>query len=261
MTYSFVSAVNDDAVLASSLLRSPDIAPGVELLLQRGFPSASSAYNRALEKATGNIVIFVHQDVYLPPGWLHRLGESLRQLDQTDPSWGALGICGLAHDGSLHSWVYSAGLDRVLGAPFAAPEQVRTLDEVLLVIRRSSGLRFDERLAGFHMYATDLCLEAEKRNLRNYVVPCFAFHNSNGIKNLPWAFWRACLFVRRKWWRKLPVRAPCTTVSRVPWRPVRQMVERFLLFTLRGRRVGQRHPDPVAACADLEKQGLIPPLS
>lgn len=260
MTLTMVSAVNDTQVLDSCLMRSPDVA-AVELFVQRGYSSASVAYNRALDEATGDVVLFVHQDVYLPPGWLSRLLWALQQLEVSDPDWGVLGVCGITANGELRSWVYSSGLGQVLGKPFPAPHQVRTLDEVLLVIRRSSGLRFDEGLDGFHMYGTDICLEAEKRGLSNYAVPCFIFHNSNGIRNLPWAFWRAWLYVRNKWWSRLPVVSPCTVVTRWPIRNIRQVLERFFAFSLRGQGVGTRRSDPVAACAELERTGAIPPLS
>jgi len=260
MTFTIISAVNDSKVLESCLLRSPDVT-GLEKFFQRDFPSASSAYNRALDKATGDIVIFVHQDVYLPPGWLQRLQWTIQQLETTDPQWGVLGVCGLTPQGELRSWVYSSGLGTVLGKQFPTPLQVRTLDEVILVIRRASGLHFDERLPGFHMYGTDICLEAEKLGMHNYAVPCFLYHNSNGIKNLPWAFWQACLHVRRKWWSRLPVRSPCTVVTRWPVGTLRQMVARFFQYNLKRRGVGKRVPDPVAACAELERSGAIPPLS
>jgi glycosyltransferase involved in cell wall biosynthesis len=260
MTFTIISAVNDSKVLESCLLRSPDVLP-LEKITQTGFSSASAAYNRALEKATGQILIFVHQDVYLPPGWLQRLQWTIQQLESTDPDWGVLGVCGLTERGELCSWVYSSGLGAVVGKPFPAPLRVRTLDEVLLVIRKASGLRFDERLHGFHMYGTDICLEAEKRGLRNYAVPCFLYHNSNGIRNLPWAFWQACHHIRRKWWSRLPVRSPCTVVTRWPIGTIRQMTERFLLFNLKRRTVGKRVANPAADCAELERSGAIPPLS
>jgi hypothetical protein len=44
------------------------------------------------------------------------------------------------------------------------PARVATLDELLLVIRRDSGLRFDHAL-GFHLYGAEICLQARERGL------------------------------------------------------------------------------------------------
>lgn len=246
MVATIVSAVNDHGVLNSCLMRSPEVASGVEVLLKQGFASASTAYNEALNQANGEVVVFVHQDVFLPSGWMEQFVKSLQWLQQHDPEWGVLGVYGVAIDAAPRGWVYSAGLGRILGRSFSAPEEVRTLDEVLLVVRRSSGMRFDEGLPGFHMYGTDICLEAEKRGLKNYVIPGFAIHNSNGIKSLPVAFWKAYLFVRRKWRSQLPVHAPCAVVTRSLISPAKQILSRTIRLGLRRSPVGRRVPDPEA---------------
>ena len=44
------------------------------------------------------------------------------------------------------------------------PPQVATLDELLLIVRRDSGLRFDPEL-GFHLYGADICLQASEQGL------------------------------------------------------------------------------------------------
>ena len=65
-----ITAANDDSVLAANLASSPLIAEGkVELHVERGHPSISLAYNSALKHFKKDIVVFAHQDVYLPRGW------------------------------------------------------------------------------------------------------------------------------------------------------------------------------------------------
>lgn len=258
--YSLVSAVNDDAVLETCLRASPELGgPEFEVLEQRGYASAASAYNAALERAVGEVVIFSHQDVYFPEGWVAQLETALRWLAKHDPEWGVLGVYGVAADGRPAGWTYSTGLGRVLGGPFPEPQPVRTLDEVVLMVRRASGLKFDEGVEGFHMYGTDVCLEAERRGRRTYVISAFAIHNSNGIRQLPWAFWQTYLYVRRKWWDRLPVAAPCVVVTRSLATMVRTMVQRQVNFFLRGRSVGVRVADPAALSADLKHAGGLDP--
>ena len=250
--YCLVSAVNDDAVLASCLRASPDFGePGFEVLEQRGYSSAAAAYNEALGRSTGEVVIFAHQDVYFPEGWLAQLEIALHWLAKHDPEWGVLGVYGVEAGSRPAGWTYSTGLGRVLGGPFPEPLPVRTLDEVVLIVRRSSGLKFDEGVKGFHMYGTDVCLEAERRGLGVYVISAFAIHNSNGIGQLPSAFWQTYLYVRSKWWAQLPVAAPCARVTRSPLPMLRSRFQRFLDYGIRRRAVGRRVADPSALHASL----------
>lgn len=246
---SLVAAVNDDRVLNACLGASAEALGGAELLLERGARCAGTAYNRASARATADVLVFIHQDVYLPPGWIEAFSAALAHLEQLDPSWGVLGVYGVTVAGRPRGWTYSTGLGRLLGQPFSVPQTVRTLDEMLLVIRRSSGLRFSESLPGFHMYGTDICLEAERRGLKNCVIPAFALHNSKGIRHLPWAFWRACLHVQRTHYDLLPVTSPCVTIPRSRVALLAQAFASTLRSLLRSKRVGGR----VAAPAELHR--------
>jgi hypothetical protein len=59
-------------------------------------------------------------------------------------------------------WVVDRG--RMLRDGPELPARVATLDEVLLVVRRDSPLRFYPAL-GFHLYGADICLQAAERGL------------------------------------------------------------------------------------------------
>ncbi|MHB1305955.1 MAG: glycosyltransferase [Limisphaerales bacterium] len=254
----FVVAVNDEMVLRSSLLGSPElISGGFEISVQRGADSAARAYNRGIETTQSDMLVFVHQDVYLPNGWLDDVRAVIGRVASMDPNWGVLGVFGVTAQGMGSGWLYSTGLGRVLGGPFPDPQVVRTLDEVLLVIRRSSGLRFDPNIPGFHMYGTDLCLQAESRGLRSYVMPCFLVHNSNGIKRLPKAFWLAYLAVRRKWGERLPIHAPCAVVTRFPASAIKMLLGSWFRQLVRGQATGVRVADPGALYQQLVRDGAL----
>lgn len=260
MTFSFVVASNDHRVLSTCLLSSPDLqaASAPEISVQENPESASKAYNRGIESTQGDFIIFAHQDLHLPAGWLTRLASEINLIEQTDPNWGVLGLWGVDGLGQYAGWTYSSGLGKVLGGPQSAPHPVRTLDEVLLVVRRSSGLRFDEKLSGFHMYGTDICLAAEAKGMRNYAVSCFAVHNSNGIRQLPWAFWTACWFIRRKWAAELPIHSPCTTVKRWPVGILLQMSRRYLQYSVGKKPVGRRAADPRTVLLKIQSDREFP---
>ena len=57
-------SVNQEEVLQRNLLLSPGLLDGGrnQLLVKRGYPSASLAYNASIDEADNDIVIFVHQD-------------------------------------------------------------------------------------------------------------------------------------------------------------------------------------------------------
>lgn len=211
--WSVVSAVNNDQVLKSCLLSSPDVSLATEVLLQRGYASAALAYNEALDRASTDVVVFAHQDVYLPEGWLAKLQQALEWLSDHDPNWAVAGVWGVNRAGGRAGNVYCTGLGCALGKSGELPVAVRTLDELLLIVRKSSGVRFDGRLQGYHFYGTDLCLEAERQQKTCYALSVFCVHNTNGYGMLPWQFWKTYLWMRRKWKSRLPILTPCTEIT------------------------------------------------
>ena len=257
MDWTLVSAVNNDGVLRSCLLKSPDVRSASEIIFQRGYASAASAYNRALEKAKADLVIFAHQDVYFPDGWLDSLRRTLDLLSHTDPYWGVLGVWGGVRKGRLPGYMYWTGVNGIAGKPFSGLREVRSLDEVVLILRKSSGLRFDERLSGYHCYGTDICLESNRQGRKCYVFPGFCVHNTNVYGMLPADFWKGYLFLRNKWKSELPLHAPCIDVTWSCWPILRWNLVRAINIFLRRHKSGKRVSDPAALYHDLFRQGLV----
>src|SRR3954464_2977128 len=182
--WSLVVAVNDLEVLRNTLLASPSIDSQCQVLCKSGFVNASKAYNSGFDEALHDIVAFVHQDVFLPDTWTANVAAAISHLSTVDPDWGVLGVFGITAGSKpvTTGYCYSTGLKSIIGGPFALPIKAQSLDELVLIIRRSSGLRFDEALPGFHLYGADLCAAAEAAGMTNYIVPAFCIHNSNGLK-------------------------------------------------------------------------------
>jgi len=158
MNWSLIVAVNSENVLRSNLLRSAEAISAKEVVIQHNPKNASIAYNEGKAKATGEILVFAHQDVYLPPGWAEQLTESIEKLTIKDPNWGVAGVYGVSSAGQGAGYVYSSGLRGFVGEPIFGSICVSTIDEMLLIIRRTAGLQFDEMLPGFHLYGTYICL-------------------------------------------------------------------------------------------------------
>jgi hypothetical protein len=234
------AAVNDQAILEACLKRSHAIASGaVELKIYEGYASAAAALNAALDAASAPIAVLAHQDVYLPESWLPRLIEQIDLIERHDENWGVLGVFGKIASGQIVGRAWSTGIGRELGAGGFAPTPVCALDELVLIVRTASGLRFDEQLPGFHLYGTDVVLEARRRGMSAYVIDDPVIHNSRPVKTLNGAYAAAYGFMRKKWWGSLPAhtlvcdltRSP-VTLWRAQWRrmrALRQAGERRLL--------------------------------
>lgn len=217
--FSVAAAVNDREILAACLERSPDIASGgVSLKTYEGYDSAARALNTGLDESAAPIVVFAHQDVYLPKGWLARLAAQIDLLEQDHPNWGVLGLYGRTLEGGEIGLVWSSGLGRVVGQGGFRPTQAETLDELVLVLRRASGLRFDEGIPGFHMYGTDIVMQGRVSGAPSFVVDAPAIHNSRPVRTLTGAYADAYRYMQRKWRKHLPIR---NLSSDIVWHPVK----------------------------------------
>ena len=211
----FCVAVSKPDVLNRNFLASPCLHDSrqFQILLQWGFSSAALAYNDAINRSVNDVIVFVHQDVYLPAGWIHQLQDSRALVEQNDPRWGVLGSFGIVADGTCRGYVCSS-TQGIHGRPFEKPQPVQTLDEIVLIMRKSSGLRFDESLPHFHLYGTDICLAAAQENMLSYAICAPCIHNTVQGPILPSQFYECCSRIRRKWKSALPIQTACVQLTR-----------------------------------------------
>ena len=212
------AAVNDRAVLANCLARSPDVASGtLPLDAREGFASAARAYNGALDRArAGTAVVLAHQDVYLPNGFAHRLRARIAEVERIDPDWAVLAPFGVAADGVAQGRVWSTAWDRVFEGPSALPLPIVSADELLIVVRADGGLRFDDALPGFHLYATDIIQTAVAAGRRCYAIDAPVIHHDKPVIELGGTYRSAHRYMRRKWRRALPIPTLIAPLSRSP---------------------------------------------
>lgn len=205
-----VCASHSETILAANLGRSP-LLDSLPLHVERDAPSAAIAYNRALDATLAPVVVFAHHDVYLPAGWERLLAARLAELP---PDWAVFGSFGIGLDGAPVGPVWSSSLGMIVGRVPMAPAPVQSFDELLIVLRSASGLRFDEGLPGWHMYGTDIAQTARAAGLGAYAgaLPCI--HNDRYHGALGADFDAAYRFMQRKWAGALPLRTPITKISR-----------------------------------------------
>lgn len=209
---------NNRGILVRDLQASPEIASGhVDLSVIWGAEAASVAYRRASSHASADIVVFAHQDVYFPGGWFSQLKLVCERLNSVDPSWAVAGLCGITTEGEFIGHLWDAGLAAVCGGPFGAPRTVSSLDEVVLIVRRASDISFDPALPSFHLYGTDIVLEAQRAGMKSYVIDLPVIHNSKAAVRLDSTYKVAYRFMVRKWKALLPLPTVIVQLTRNPW--------------------------------------------
>lgn len=238
MNWCCITAVNDTSVLEANLAASPVLqADPTRLVTLRNQISASIAYNTGLDQTAARICVFAHQDVYLPRGWDDRLADIVARLDQQDPTWAVAGLFGVDCTGAHVGRVWSTGLGREIGAPFGEPVPAQSLDELVIVLNRDSGLRFDPGLPSFHLYATDIVQIAMSARKGAYVVDLPVVHNSVATPGLRGGYMQAYDAMRQKWRARLPIITPVTHITRSGWYVRIQDLRMFRLNTKRKKRL------------------------
>ena len=235
----FVVTVNNREVFESNFLASPIFGSPHphQISVQEGFGSAAEAYNEALARSENDLIVFAHQDVIFPMPWLSQLQVALENLEEADPAWGVLGCYGRTRENEGRGNVYTSGLG-ILGEPFSHPIPVQTLDEIVLILRKSSGLRFDNTLPNFHMYGADICMAAAKHGMKSYAIPAFCIHNTVFNLVLPKEFYDCYKHVQLTWKEFLPIQTTCVRITRsgLPMHR-RRLRELYLKYVLH-KRVG-----------------------
>jgi hypothetical protein len=179
---------------------NPDRAEFLQIDNRQG--NALDAYrglSRLLDEAKGRYVILCHQDLLLLDDGSAELEAQLKGLEARDPKWAIAGNSGITED---HRHVLHIsdphGDDQRKGI---LPERVNSLDENFLIVRRDSGIRPSQELSGFHLYGTDLCLQARSAGLSAWVIDFHLRHLSPG--RMDEGFYRAQDSFERIWGAKI----------------------------------------------------------
>jgi hypothetical protein len=168
-----------------------------------------TGYNTVLGKARGEFVIFCHQDVRLDFDDRGVLEKRLSELDELDPAWAVVGNAGGRENGSLavritDSW----GADQRVGT---FPSRVCSLDSNFMLVRNETRVAFSNDLYGFYFYGTDICMQAEMRGYRAYVIDFHLRHLSPGGRGQAFLDARARFIA--KWERAMRRRFVRTTTD------------------------------------------------
>jgi hypothetical protein len=213
---SIVCVYNDLGVRQQCLDRSiqalSDETSDVEYLpienMNGTYSSAGAALNHGVSLAANEVVVFVHQDVFL-----HSLTALKRAAGQMHAGgFGLLGANGIRLDGHLVGRMR----DRVVltGAPVVQPTDVDSVDELLFLAPRSQLLSdplTESSDMAWHAYAVEYGLRVRRQRLRTGVADIPVTHNSlsTNIDRLD----SAHQAVAARYADLLPVRTTCGLVT------------------------------------------------
>lgn len=224
-TLGFIVATNNEELLQKNFLSSKVIRDKkYPVALQRGYRNIGKAYNDAMAKMEAEILVCLHQDVFLPDCWEDQAIASLAKLKTI--KWGVLGVAGM-RSMERRSVLVGHLLDQgtEIGSPENLPIQVDTLDELLLVIRNDGKLLFDERIPTTHLYGADICLEASRQGMGCFAISAYCHHNANVYNRDTPEFRRAVKYMQKKWKRRLPFVTTCTVVEPKSVETLKRMVK------------------------------------
>ncbi|RBP52940.1 glycosyltransferase [Arenicella xantha] len=246
-----VAAVSDSDILNSNLLRSPIFSQiDTPRYFVTGANSAAEAYNQGLEQfADKDVLILVHQDVYLPRNWYQHLVDALEELADRKVDWGVLGVFGKTSHGDNAGRVWDSGLDRELGEAFTTPVEVETLDELLLIVKPQDRLAFDTDLVGFHLFASDYCATMRSKGKHSYAIHAPVIHNSKRTQSLGGDYAVAYRYLQKKWHNELPLHAVCGAITKwgIQYKRIRfGLAYRRILKLIPNQAAGSKNPIELA---------------
>lgn len=201
---SIVTLVNDPSLYEcareAALLAADRVQVPVETIPVDCAPegwNAARGLNHGLERAKHRWALCIHQDVLLPRDWFARAIDQLarcRRRDGREPA--VAGTVGTTVSGRF---IGSVRDPNGICAWGRAPAAVASLDEHLILVDRSSGMRFDHRVPGFHCYGTDLALQARQAGRPAQVIDAPVVHLSTG--RIDTSFLEAERWMLRRWGR------------------------------------------------------------
>jgi len=135
--------------------------------------------NFLISRAKGEILILCHQDLlaYDP---VSELDRKLAELTEIDPDWGLAGNAGYcAERGHMVECISDMGGYERRTCQLPAP--VISLDENFIVMRHSVRIGPSANLEGFHMYGTDMVVQAAVSGRKSYVIEFHAEHRGSAF--------------------------------------------------------------------------------
>lgn len=194
MPFSVIVPVNRPWQYELNIARSPGLHEvGAEIICVQCADSAATAYASGAQRASHAWHLLVHQDVYFPIGSGFALAKQLAALELAGQTAAPVGFAGVEVIGAgrAANSVRHAGMviDRTTLFSHPGSTGAASIDEFAVALHRAVGTRIDPTL-GWHLWATDLCLQARQQAGRDTarILEVPLFHNSTTAYKLPAEF-------------------------------------------------------------------------
>jgi len=185
--FSIVCTYNNKKILEKFLIKSlktQNMTYKLFLLdnTQQKYKSASEALNVGADKAVGDYLLFIHQDVdLLSENWLEDAHRIIEKIDDI----GIVGVAGKSENESGIITNIKHGVPPVSGGNIKIKDvkKVQTLDECVMIIPKSvfQKVQFDETTCDdWHLYGIEYCLSVKLMGKEVYVLPLSLYHRSYG---------------------------------------------------------------------------------
>lgn len=182
---SVVCCYNDEIALMNCLEKSLTEQKNVTFervfvdTRKHSFGSASEALNYGGNLAQGDVLVFVHQDVFFEePTTLEKISQYCDMLE-----YGILGVAGLSfQDKKLYTNIVHGTDKKKIGGNLNEPMRCCCLDECLLVVNKENfdKYKFSDLGKTWHLYGTDFVLKMKHMNIESYILPIKIWHMSDG---------------------------------------------------------------------------------
>ncbi|MFZ1814408.1 MAG: FkbM family methyltransferase [Rhizobiaceae bacterium] len=184
MKYSFCTLVNDTGQYKAFVREFQEVGFTDDicefLFVDNSKANQFDAYtglNHMIGLARGQYIILCHQDLFALDDE-SRLSGLLGELERTDPNWAVASNVGCRADGAF-SGVFKDAMNRLHQFSSQA-EPVNSVDEHFIVLKASAQIGFSRDLTGFHMYGTDIVLQAQLAGMSAYSIPFAVWHLGTG---------------------------------------------------------------------------------
>lgn len=208
--FSVIVPVTRPWQLELNIQRSPGLAEvGADIITVSNAKNAADAYQQGRKLARHPWVIFAHQDVYFPTGTGFSIAKQLGRLSKARHTRAPVGFAGIALNPTSQTHRH-AGLvidrTRLFDHPDSGTDTTVSLDEFAVALHSDLDACIDPTL-GWHLWATDLCLQQPGTVLR---VPLF--HNSTTGHTLPPEFTQSAQRLSSKYPAHAAIPTLCSTI-------------------------------------------------
>lgn len=193
--------------------RLPSWVEFIPILNFKKDPYISPIIKHHALNAKSDIIVFIHQDVKLEPGWSSNLINKINLINKRDENWGVLGTQGITPTGQHCKSVIDMSIKHAVGY---FPSLAISFDPVNFCFKKQYADLISLDLPSIHFLDSDLVLNLKFKNINSYIIDVpynHIDHNINNKKSAPILFKESLKVLEDKWFDilKQPYHTTCGT--------------------------------------------------